>query len=109
MRGRFFPTASSSELRVYAVILLAVIAGAALVNSSTRKALDRPLNSAQNGLETERLSGRPNPSIHPEEASEFAEKLIERSKGNFYSLSPDDQRWLNGVTSGHAENYVRER
>src|ERR1051325_3857740 len=109
MPGRLFRGASTYELRMYGVILVAVIGAAALVNSTTRKATEPPPDPMKAGLEVERISGRPNPSIHPEAASAFAERLIERSKGDFANLSPDDQRWLNGVTSGHGASYVRER
>jgi hypothetical protein len=96
----------SKEGRI--IIACVVVIGVAVVLTVSMKDTtgdQTPSPNAQTAFE--KKNGRPDPSVHRKQANEYIQKLAVDSAGDWDKLSPDDQLYVNNMTSGHGKDYIR--
>jgi hypothetical protein len=87
-----------------AIVVMVLVA---IISAGPRDAANpRPTPSAPT---FEQQTGRPDPGFHPDSASDYVDKLARDSGGDWNKLSPEDQRYVNGLTAGHGAIYIRDR
>ena len=104
MAGRFSHSASSHELKLFAVVFVAVIGCAALVNLATQRG-GTPGTGQPAALQT----AKQNANARPRGTPEYIDQMALQAHGDWSKLSDEDQRLVNSVTAGHGAIYVRDR
>ena len=98
-------SAESNELRTFVIAIVGIlIVVMGLVTITTRPYLQPLPPPPAHGPH-----GEVNYFDHPQEASERVNQLAKESKGEFFRLTPSDQKWIDGMTSGHGPQLIAMR
>lgn len=99
------PAWASVILGIAGVILLI-----SLLNASMKDVVrPRPTTDSSAKTDFEAKTGRPDPGFRPDSASDYVDKMARETNGDWSKLSSDDKRYVNGLTAGHGEIYLRDR